>query len=82
MCETPLIDGEGSMALCYTLDTLLAHSGDKRFAASLSHETPRVQSAVARFIGSHFLPSYPKTQKVIHDAPKIDFPLNKAYQTS
>ncbi len=77
-CDTPLIDPAGGEWLWWTLETLLAKWGDQQFAAALSHESPRIQSAVADSIDSGFLPLYPKTQKLIQNAPKIDFPLDKA----
>lgn len=82
MCDTPLIDGEGSEGLHYTFETLLARLGDKRFATALSYEAPRARSAVGHFIASSILPPYPKTSQILHDAPKIDFPLDKAYRDS
>ena len=80
-CETPLIDPEGSQALSSILKTLLARLGDERFARVLADESPRVQSAVRRFISSPFLTAYPTTRSILHHAPKIDFPLDQAYRT-
>ena len=81
-CESSLIDAAGGEWLNWTLETLLYRFGDQEFAAVLSRESPRTQSAVGSFVQKHSLLRNPKTQKILHDAPKIDFPLYKTYRNA
>jgi hypothetical protein len=67
--------------LTWILTTILLKNGDTRFYDSLSQETPEVQSAVFSFLTSPFIPKdYHKTRGLMEAAPKIDFPLERAYQ--
>ena len=80
--ESEKINAAGGEELMWTLEILLSRLGDQRFADALAKETSRAQSAVGGFIHTQFLRSYPKTQKILHDSPKIIFPLSKAYGNS
>jgi hypothetical protein len=66
--------------LQWTLETLAYRLGDTRFAELLRQELPAVQSAVTHFIQPNRLQGrFVQTQSVVDTAPKIDFPLEKAY---
>jgi len=71
----------GDEALAYELETLVRHLGDKPFADALSHEPPEIQSAVACFLYQPGLSRYPQTLHLLQSAPKIDFPMLRAYRT-
>ena len=79
-CETYGIDASDGEWLNWTMETLLYRWGDDQFAAVLSRETPRVQSAISGFIVPHSWALYPKTREILRAAPKIDFPMYKAYR--
>ena len=79
-CESSEIYAEPSESLSWTLQTLLHQLGDSRFAAILATEPPRNQSAVGDFLPNQALSAYPRTRTLLGSAPKIDFPLNKAYR--
>jgi hypothetical protein len=49
----------------WSLETFLAKLGDKRFAAALSKEEPRVQRAVLERMDPKFISQYPKTYQLL-----------------
>ena len=67
-------------ALSNELETLVRHLGDQRFATALSAEPPEVQSAVGIFLYQPGLKKFPKTLQLLEAAPKIDFPMLRAYR--
>jgi hypothetical protein len=55
--------------------------GDSRFAAALLRERPEIRAAVRWFMGSDpRLKKSPKTDRVFRNAPKIDWPIERAYR--
>ena len=72
-------EGEG---LTWDLETLLVRLGDTRFSSALSHENGETQSAVAHYLETRILKNYPKTEKLLQSAPKIDFPSDTAARKS
>ncbi len=77
-CETFGIDAAGGESLDWTLQTLLHRLGDQKFAAILTMEPPRSQSAVGNFLSDPAITKFPRTHYLLMAAPKIDFPLNRA----
>jgi hypothetical protein len=75
--EVNLLSGE---SLAYEMETLVRHLGDQRFSQALSAEPPEVQSAVACFLYQPGLTRYPKTVHLLQSAPKVDFPMLRAYR--
>ena len=75
--EVNLLAGE---SLAYEMETLVRHLGDQRFSEVLSAAAPEVQSAVACFLYQPGLTRYPKTLHLLQSAPKIDFPMLRAYR--
>ena len=80
LCESSEIYVEPGESLSWTLQTILHRIGDSRFAFVLASEPPRTQAAVGDFLPHQVLAAYPTTSKLLANAPKIDFPLNKAYR--
>ena len=80
LCQSSEIYVEPGETLSWTLQTILHRIGDTRFASVLASEPPRTQAAVGDFLPRQVLVSYPTTRNLLTRAPKIDFPLNKAYR--
>jgi hypothetical protein len=74
------IDAEGGEALSFQLKTIIRHLGDRPFASALRGEPLETRSAVATFLPLPGLSDYPETLRLLKSAPKIDFPLYRAYR--
>ena len=74
------INVEAGEALSFELQTIVRHVGDRRFAAALAAEPPETRSAVASFLPLPSLSAFPETLQLVKSAPKIDFPLYRAYR--
>jgi hypothetical protein len=72
MNEPLTLAGEDIQALYLEYKALLEKLGDKRFAAALSRQSPRVRAAVREFVPD--LNRYPATRQVLFDTPSFDFP--------
>jgi len=75
--ESPEINVEASEALSWELRTILHRIGDARFAAALAGESERVRSALASCFRGIASPAYPRTNQLLQDTPKLDFPMLK-----
>ena len=71
---------EDEMWLTLTIETILYRQGDAKFAALLGAQSGQVQAAVGTFLLQRIDASSPKTATILRSAPKIDFPLEKAYR--
>ena len=80
-CESSEIYADPSEELSLKLRAVLSRVGDSGFAAVVSRESARMRSAVAHFISPRSIPEFPRTQALLAAAPKIDFPLDKAYRS-
>jgi hypothetical protein len=77
----PFLGGEDLEHMAEILGQILDSIGDDAFARALAKQRPEVRSAVRWFIGENRkLKNSPKTAKLLRDAPKIDWPLSKAYR--
>ena len=74
------IDVESGERLSFELETIVRHIGDRRSAAALAAEPSDVRSAVATFLHLSNTSAYPRTRKLLSDAPKIDFPVYRVYR--
>ena len=80
-CESSEIYADPSEELSLKLRAVLSRVGDGPFAAAVSGEPRRMRSAVAHFISPRAIPDFPRTQTLLAAAPKVDFPLDKAYRS-
>jgi hypothetical protein len=80
-CESSEIYAAPSEELSLKFRAVLSRIGDSPFAAAVSGTSPRIRSAVAHFISPRSIPEFPRTQTLLAAAPKIDFPLDKAYRS-
>jgi hypothetical protein len=79
--ESPEINVEAGEAIGWQLDTIILRIGDDVFSSALALESKRVRSAVASaFSARGALLTCPKTRRLLHEAPKIDFPMNRTYR--
>ena len=69
--QQPVLDAEWGEVLTEDLEAILKRLGDARFSDVLKRETPEVQAAVGNNLDAK---GFPKTQEVLRNAPKIDFP--------
>ena len=69
--QHPVLDAEWGEVLTEDLEAILKRLGDARFSDVLKRETPEVQAAVGNNLDAK---GFPKTQEVLRNAPKIDFP--------
>ena len=74
------IDAEAGEALSATLIVLVRRLGDDSFSAALALESSEVRSAVAASTNIPSFTPYPKTHEMLTHAPRIDFPLLRAYR--
>ena len=78
----PFLGGEGDETMVNVVRHVLAAIGDRRFAAALGKQRPEIRAAVASFCG--FIASerkqYPRTAKILREAPRIDWPIDQAYR--
>jgi hypothetical protein len=75
----PFLGGEGDETMIKIFGDVLVALGDRKFARALEQQRPEVRSAVSWFLGSPGK-KFPHTDKLLLDAPKIDWPLVKAYR--
>jgi hypothetical protein len=78
----PFVGGEGDMTMVMIVQQVLAAIGDRRFSAALAKQRPEVRGAVASFCGftQSQLKPFPRTGKLLRDAPRIDWPIDQAYR--
>jgi hypothetical protein len=77
----PFLGGEGDEAMNLVFQRVLVANGDARFARALARQRPEIRSAVRNFLYIHpSLRKFPRTTKLLHDAPKIDWPIDQAYR--
>jgi hypothetical protein len=79
----PFLGGEDLESMDKIFGEVLLAVGDRRFSRALSAQRAEVRSAARSFLGtdSHpYLKKFPRTAKLLAEAPKIDWPLNKAYR--
>ena len=74
------INVEAGEALSATLIVLVRRLGDNAFSSALVLESPETRSAVAASTNIPSFTPYPKTHELLTHAPRIDFPLLKAYR--
>jgi hypothetical protein len=77
----PFLGGEDLESMIQVFDQLITAPGDETFSRALAKQRPEVRSAVGWFLNNNpKLKQCPKTAKLLHHAPKIDWPLVKAYR--
>jgi len=78
----PFLGGEGEMTMVTIFREVVTAVGDYRFARALAAQRPEVRSAVRSFLEETdlALKKCPRTTKLLRDAPKIDWPMDKAYR--
>ena len=79
----PFPGGEDLEAMDRIFAEVLAAVGDTKFAKALGAQRPEIRSAVKSFLGpdkQRPLKAFPKTAGLLRNAPKIDWPLDKAYR--
>ena len=77
----PFLGGEDFHIMNSVFDEVLEAVGDRAFSRALEKQRPEIQSAVGWFMASFpRLRKCPRTARLFRDAPKIDWPLDKAYR--
>ena len=77
----PFLGGEGLEDIYRVFEEVLSAVGDKKFARALGRQRPEIRSAVANFLNDFSrIREYPKTLKLLREAPHIDWPLDQAYR--
>jgi hypothetical protein len=77
----PFLGGEGDETINLIFQRVLVANGDGRFARALARQRPEIRSAVRSFLYIHrSLGKFPRTSKLLRDAPKIDWPIDQAYR--
>jgi hypothetical protein len=77
----PYMGGEDLEQMNNNCQQLLTRLGDDAFSPALDRQRPEVRSAVRSSISTSTIRSeYPKTYALLHAAPKIDWPMDKAYR--
>jgi hypothetical protein len=77
----PYMGGEDLEQMNDNCQQLLTRLGDDAFSTALDRQRPEVRSAVKSFISTSTIQSaYPKTYALLRAAPKIDWPMDKAYR--
>jgi len=77
----PFLGGEDFEMMDMTYDEVLKTLGDDKFARALARERPEIRSAVAWFMASYpRMKRCPKTAKLLQEAPKINWPLDRAFR--
>jgi hypothetical protein len=74
------LGGEDLETMSKIFMEVLTAVGDDRFASALSLQRAEIRSATRWFLSDSDPKNFPKTSKLLHDAPKIDWPLSKAYR--
>ena len=59
---------------------VLAANGDARFARALERQRPEIRSAVRDFLYIRSPGKFPRTRKLLREAPEIDWPMARAYR--
>ena len=76
----PFLGGEGDETMSLIFQHVLASNGDRRFSRALDRQRPEIRSAVKSFL---VIPSslgkFPRTSKLLREAPEIDWPMDQAY---
>ena len=75
----PFLGGEGDETMHLIFQRVIAATGDKRFARALAAQRPEIRSAVSSFLDTH-PGKFPRTAKLLREAPKIDWPVDQAYR--
>jgi hypothetical protein len=79
----PVCGGEDLEGMDMIFSSVLKTVGDDAFCTAIAAQRPEVRSAVRWFLGpskQRPLKEFPKTAAVLRKAPKIDWPLDKAYR--
>ena len=76
----PFLGGEGDETMNIIFQHVLAANGDARFARALARQRPEIRSAVGDFLWIPPTAKYPRTRKLLSEAPEIDWPMAKAYR--
>ena len=79
----PFLGGEDLESMDKIFGEVLLAVGDRRFSRALGAQRPEVRSAARSFLGadSHpYLKKFPRTTKLLAEAPKIEWPLDKTYR--
>lgn len=79
----PFPGGEDLETMAMIFRDVLPAVGDHRFAEALAAQRPDVRSAVKWFLApdeKRPLTAFPKTAALLRAAPKVDWPLLKAYR--
>jgi hypothetical protein len=76
----PFLGGEGDETMGLIFQRVLVALGDVRFARALAAQRPEIRSAVGRFCTPPAGGKFPRTVKLLRDAPKIDWPMDQAYR--
>jgi hypothetical protein len=76
----PFLQGHGEEEMDFALREVIHTLGDDRFSGALAAQRPEIRAALASFFSllPDEKPRFPRTAKLLHDAPKIDWPLDKA----
>ena len=77
----PFLGGEDLETMGKIFEEVLSAIGDKAFSDAVGAQRPEIRSAVRWFLGpdkGRSLKAFPKTAALLRDAPKIDWPLDKA----
>jgi hypothetical protein len=77
----PFLGGEDLEAIHRVFQEVLPAVGDERFSSALEKQRPEIRSAVAHFLsGFSKIRDFPRTRKLLREAPQIDWPLDQAYR--
>ncbi|MEY2507703.1 MAG: hypothetical protein QOH01_2032 [Verrucomicrobiota bacterium] len=77
----PFLGGEDLEAIHRVFQGVLPGVGDKKFSSALEKQRPEIRSAVAHFLsGFSKIRDFPRTRKLLREAPQIDWPLDQAYR--
>ena len=77
----PFLGGEDLEAIHRVFQEVLPAVGDKKFSHALGKQRPEIRSAVAHFLSGFFkIRDFPRTRKLLKEAPQIDWPLDQAYR--
>jgi hypothetical protein len=77
----PFLGGEDLEGMARVYNDLFTTLGDAAFARALAKERPEIHSAVRWFISeSPKLKTSPNTARLFRNAPKIDWPIDRAYR--
>jgi hypothetical protein len=74
----PFLGGEGDETMNLIFQRVLAANGDARFARALARQRPEIRSAVREFLWIAPSGNFPRTKKLLQEAPEIDWPMDEA----